>query len=63
MGKSDEKTNTGEGGKGKRSRTVSDDPGGKSMDFDVSSVEGEDQLQAYMQVQQVTNDTDPGPNV
>ena len=29
------------------------------MDFDVSSVEGEAQLQAYMQVQQVTNDTDP----
>ena len=30
-----------------------------SMDFDVSSVEGEDQLQTYMQVQQVSNDTDP----
>ncbi len=30
-----------------------------SMDFDVASVEGEDQLQAYMQVQQVPNDTDP----
>ena len=30
-----------------------------SMDFDVASVEGETQLQAYMQVQQVTNDTDP----
>ena len=30
-----------------------------SMDFDVSSVEGESQLQAYMQVQQVPNDTDP----
>ena len=30
-----------------------------SMDFDVSSVEGEAQLQAYMQVQQVSNDTDP----
>ena len=29
------------------------------MDFDVTSVEGEAQLQAYMQVQQVTNDTDP----
>ncbi len=29
------------------------------MDFDVTSVEGEGQLQAYMQVQQVTNDTDP----
>jgi hypothetical protein len=30
-----------------------------SMDFDVSSVEGESQFQTYMQVQQVTNDTDP----
>ena len=30
-----------------------------SMDLDVASVEGEGQLQAYMQVQQVTNDTDP----
>ena len=30
-----------------------------SMDFDVVSVEGETQLQAYMQVQQVPNDTDP----
>ena len=30
-----------------------------SMDFDVSSVEGEAQLQVYMQVQQVPNDTDP----
>ena len=30
-----------------------------SMDFDVSSVEGEAHLQAYMQVQQVPNDTDP----
>ena len=30
-----------------------------SMDFDVASVEGEAQLQAYIQVQQVTNDTDP----
>ena len=30
-----------------------------SMDFDVSSVEGEVQLQTYMQVQQVPNDTDP----
>jgi hypothetical protein len=26
-----EKTNTGEGGKGKRVRTTSDDPGGKSV--------------------------------
>ena len=30
-----------------------------SMDFDVASVEGEAQLQVYMQVQQVPNDTDP----
>ncbi len=30
-----------------------------SMDFDVASVEGEDHLQAVMQVQQVPNDTDP----
>ena len=30
-----------------------------SMDFDVVSVEGEAQLQAYMQVQQEPNDTDP----
>ncbi len=30
-----------------------------SIDFDVASVEGEAQLQAYMQVQQVPNDTDP----
>ena len=30
-----------------------------SMDFDVASVEEEAQLQAYMQVQQVPNDTDP----
>jgi hypothetical protein len=30
-----------------------------SMDFDVVSVEGETQLQTYMQVQQVPNDTDP----
>ncbi len=30
-----------------------------SMDFEVVSVEGEDQLQTYMQVQQVANDTDP----
>jgi hypothetical protein len=30
-----------------------------SMDFDVASFEGKAQLQAYMQVQQVSNDTDP----
>ena len=153
MGKRSDKTNTGEGGKGKKGRTVSDDAGGKSlsdtstsagvkstairtsvnifeasksdkpqyfvdkvkdkrrtkgnnlefligwrgfpdpnhdtweplhqekdtdeqvksrsdldellgmsttsMDFDVASVEGEGQLQAYIQVQQVPNDTDP----
>ena len=29
-----------------------------SMDFDVASVEGEAQSQEYIQVQQVTNDTD-----
>ena len=30
-----------------------------SMDFDVASVEGEDQFQTYMEVQHLTNDTDP----
>ncbi len=30
-----------------------------SIDFYVASVEGETQLQSYMQVQQVPNDTDP----
>jgi hypothetical protein len=30
-----------------------------SMDFNVVSVEGETQLQAYMQLKQVSNDTDP----
>jgi hypothetical protein len=30
-----------------------------SMDFDPSSLEGEAQPQAYIQVQQVSNDTDP----
>jgi hypothetical protein len=30
-----------------------------SMDFDVVTVEGESQFQAYVQVQQVPNDTDP----
>ena len=29
------------------------------MDFDVASVEGESQIQAYVEVQQVPNDTDP----
>ena len=40
MGKSDEKTNTGEGGKGKRGRTASDDAGGKSLS-DTSTSAGE----------------------
>ena len=31
MGKRSDKTNTGEGGKGKKGRTVSDDAGGKSL--------------------------------
>ena len=31
MVKSSDKTNTGEGGKGKKGRTVSDDAGGKSL--------------------------------
>jgi hypothetical protein len=30
-----------------------------SMDFDPSSLEGEAQLQAYVQIKQVSNDTDP----
>ena len=30
-----------------------------SMDFDVATVEGDDQLQAYMEVELVPNDTDP----
>jgi hypothetical protein len=30
-----------------------------SMDFDMSSVEGEVQLQVYIQVQQVSNDKEP----
>jgi hypothetical protein len=30
-----------------------------SMDFDVVSVQGEDQLQKYMEDQQMPNDTDP----
>jgi hypothetical protein len=32
---------------------------GELKNFDVASVEGETQLQEYMQVQQVPNDTDP----
>ena len=41
MGKSDEKTNTGEGGEGKRGRTVSDDVGGKSLSETSKSVRGQ----------------------
>ncbi len=33
--------------------------GMSATSMDVASVEGEGQLQAYMQVQQVPNDTDP----
>ena len=40
MGKRSDKTNTGEGGKGKKSRTVSDDSGGKSLS-DTSTSAGE----------------------
>jgi hypothetical protein len=41
MVKSNEKTNTGEGGKGKRGRTVSDDAGGKSLSETSNSVCGQ----------------------
>ncbi len=41
MVKSNEKTNTGEGGKGKRGRTVSDDAGGKSLSETSKSVCGQ----------------------
>jgi hypothetical protein len=41
MGKRDEKTNTGEGGKGKRTRTYSDDAGGKSVSEKSKSVGGQ----------------------
>ena len=37
----DEKTNTGEGVKGKRGRTVSDDTGGKSLSDTSTSVRGQ----------------------
>ena len=40
MGKRAEKTNTGEGGKGKRVRTTSDDAGGKSVSEKSKSVGG-----------------------
>jgi hypothetical protein len=39
--KSDEKTNTGEGDKDKRNRTVSDDVGGKSLSETSKSVCGQ----------------------
>ena len=41
MGNYDEKTNTGEGVKGKRGRTVSDDVGGKSLSETSKSVCGQ----------------------
>ena len=41
MVKSNEKTNTGEGDKGKRVRTVSDDVGGKSLSETSKSVCGQ----------------------
>jgi hypothetical protein len=41
MVKSNEKTNTGEGGKGKKGRTVSDDAGGKSLSETSKSVRGQ----------------------
>ena len=40
MGKRDERTNTGEGGKGKRVRTTSDETGGKSVSEKSKSVGG-----------------------
>jgi hypothetical protein len=41
MKKRNEKTNTGEGDKGKRGRTVSDDEGGKSVSDMSTSVSGQ----------------------
>ena len=41
MVKSNEKTNTGEGGEGKRGRTVSDDVGGKSLSDTSTSTRGQ----------------------
>ena len=41
MKKRNEKTNTGEGGKDKRGRTVSDDAGGKSLSDTSTSVCGQ----------------------
>ena len=40
MKKRNDKTNTGEGVKGKRGRTVSDDTGGKSLSETSKSVHG-----------------------
>ena len=41
MVKRSDKTNTGEGGKGKKSRTVSDDSGGKSLSDTSTSARGQ----------------------
>ena len=41
MVKRSDKTNTGEGGKGKKGRTVSDDAGGKSLSEKSKSVSGQ----------------------
>ena len=41
MKKRNEKTNTGEGGKGKRGRTASDDVGGKSLSDTSTSTCGQ----------------------
>jgi hypothetical protein len=41
MVKSNEKTNTGEGGKGKKGRTASDDAGGKSLSETSKSARGQ----------------------
>ncbi len=41
MKKRNEKSNTGEGGKGKRGRTASDDAGGKSLSDTSTSTRGQ----------------------
>ena len=41
MKKRNEKTNKGEGGKGKRGRTASDDTGGKSLSDTSTSARGQ----------------------
>ncbi len=41
MKKRNEKSNTGEGGKGKRGRTTSDDVGGKSLSDTSTSTRGQ----------------------